>query len=60
MDVFQVVKTLRKERQHMFSTLVGTRNQFVSLLQLKTEKFILAVHINTAATVDNIMRIYMK
>lgn len=37
-DVFQVVKTLRKERLRMFSSLVGTRNQSVSLLQLKTEK----------------------
>lgn len=52
-DVFQVVKTLRKERQLMFSSLVGTRKQSVSLLQLKTEKAILALHLNTSAAAFN-------
>lgn len=53
-DVFQVVKTLRKERQGMCSRLVGTRNQSISLLQLKTEKVILALLLNTpaAAVID--------
>lgn len=50
-DVFQVVKTLRKERQGMCSSLVGIRNQSISLLQLKTEKVILALHLNTSAAV---------
>lgn len=37
----------------MCSSLVRTRNQSVSLLQLKTEKVILALHLNTSAAAVN-------